>query len=248
MTTNLCQAALRLTPDDGDLAPAERAATRQLLSEAMAVLPPRMIERLDRDVQVRWSDRLNHDVYGSAGGRTLLLNLRLLPALTDGRAATQRTARPHGTVRQELLATLIHELGHLYDRSRLWSATSHRQLAFCHQRASSLGKVGLPDECRGKTERRFTLSDDPRLLDLADTLRPARRTRARQRPGGTQPRRIRADQPARIRRGEPGILSSRPELRMPATIAAPILPRAFRLAASERASLRKRPADSQRRQ
>ena len=167
MTTNLCQAALRLTPDDGDLAPAERAATRQLLSEAMAVLPPRMIERLDRDVQVRWSDRLNHDVYGSAGGRTLLLNRRLLPALTDGRAATQRTARPHGTVRQELLATLIHELGHLYDRSRLWSATSHRQLAFCHQRASSLGKVGLPDECRGKTERRFTLSDDPRLLDLA---------------------------------------------------------------------------------
>ena len=167
MTTNLCQAALRLTPDDGDLAPAERAATRQLLSEAMAVLPPRMIERLDRDVQVRWSDRLNHDVYGSAGGRTLLLNRRLLPALTDGRAATQRTARPHGTVRQELLATLIHELGHLYDRSRLWSATSHRQLAFCHQRVSSLGKVGLPDECRGQTERRFTLSDDPRLLDLA---------------------------------------------------------------------------------
>ena len=167
MTTNLCQAALRLTPDDGDLAPAERAATRQLLSEAMAVLPPRMIERLDRDVQVRWSDRLNHDVYGSAGGRTLLLNRRLLPALTDGRAATQRTARPHGTVRQELLATLIHELGHLYDRSRLWSATSHRQLAFCNQRASSLGKVGLPDECRGQTDRRFTLSDDPRLLDLA---------------------------------------------------------------------------------
>ena len=167
MTTNLCQAALRLTPDDGDLAPAERAATRQLLSEAMAVLPPRMIERLDRDVQVRWSDRLNHDVYGSAGGRTLLLNRRLLPALTDGRAATQRTARPHGTVRQELLATLIHELGHLYDRSRLWSATSHRQLAFCHQRASSLGKVGLPDKCRGQTERRSTLSDDPRLLDLA---------------------------------------------------------------------------------
>ena len=110
MTTNLCQAALRLTPDDGDLAPAERAATRQLLSEAMAVLPPRMIERLDRDVQVRWSDRLNHDVYGSAGGRTLLLNRRLLPALTDGRAATQRTARPELTALDSILPSGLLEL------------------------------------------------------------------------------------------------------------------------------------------
>ncbi|WP_217477219.1 DUF4105 domain-containing protein [Stutzerimonas stutzeri] len=164
---NLCQAELRLTPDVEGLAPAERVATRQLLREAMAALPPRMIERLDRDVQVRWYDGLAHDVYGSAGGRTLLLNRRLLPALTDGSAATERTARPHGTVRQELLATLIHELAHLYDRSHLWSAASRQQLGFCHQRASSLGKIGLPDDCRGQTERRFTLSDDPRLLDLA---------------------------------------------------------------------------------
>ena len=27
--------------------------------------------------------------------------------------------------------------------------------------------IGLPGECRGQTARRFTLSDDPRLLDLA---------------------------------------------------------------------------------
>ena len=33
------------------------------------------------------------------------------------------------------------------------------------QRADSLGPVGLPEVCRGQTERRFTLSDDPRLLD-----------------------------------------------------------------------------------
>ncbi|EPN22216.1 hypothetical protein A259_07391, partial [Pseudomonas syringae pv. actinidiae ICMP 19070] len=37
----------------------------------------------------------------------------------------------------------------------------------CASRNSSLGKIGLPDSCRGQTERRFTLSDDPRLLDLA---------------------------------------------------------------------------------
>lgn len=164
---NLCQADLRLTLDASDLQQAERAASQQLLDEAVAALPPRVIERLDREVHVRWHDGLTHDVYGSAGGSVLLLNRRLLPALTDGSATSKLTSRPHGSVRRELLATLIHEVGHLYDRSRLWSPENHRQLAFCSQRAASLGLVGLPDSCRGQTERRFTLSDDPRLLDLA---------------------------------------------------------------------------------
>lgn len=164
---NLCQADLRLTLDASDLQQAERAASQQLLDEAVAALPPRVIQRLDREVHVRWHDGLTHDVYGSAGGNVLLLNRRLLPALTDGSATSTLTSRPHGSVRRELFATLIHEVGHLYDRSRLWSPENHRQLAFCSQRAASLGLVGLPDSCRGQTERRFTLSDDPRLLDLA---------------------------------------------------------------------------------
>jgi hypothetical protein len=162
----LCQAGLRLTIDNDDLQPAERAASQELLEEAMEALPPRMIERLDRDVRVRWHDGLVHDVYGSAGGNLLLLNRRLLSALADGSAANQRTERPHGTVRQEMLATLIHEVAHLYDRARLWSSANYQQLASCRQRAASLGLVGLPDSCRGQTERRFTLSDDPRLLRL----------------------------------------------------------------------------------
>lgn len=164
---NSSQAELRLTLHHSDLQPAEQAASQALLDEAMAALPPRIIERLDRNVRVRWHDGLTHDVYGSAGGDLVLLNRRLLPALTDGSAATQRTDRPHGSVRRELLATLIHEVGHLYDRARLWPTEDRQQWAFCGQRAASLGAVGLPDLCRGQTERRFTLSDDPRLLDLA---------------------------------------------------------------------------------
>jgi len=167
MFANLCQADLRLRLDNDDLEPVQRASSQQLLDEAMAALPPRMVEQLDREVRVRWHDGLTHDVYGSAGGNLVLLNRRLLPALTDGSAAIERTSRPHGTVRRELLATLVHEVAHLYDRARLWSPENYRQLALCSQRASSLGQVGLPDSCRGQTERRFTLSDDPRLLDLA---------------------------------------------------------------------------------
>jgi len=160
-------AALRLTLDEQPLQPPERAASQALLDEALAALPPRMLQQLDRQVRVRWSTRLPQQAYGRAGGNLIELNWQLLPSLTDGSAARQRTNRVHGTVRQELLATLIHELTHLYDRARLWSPPDHRLSAFCSQRAASLGLVGLPEACRGQTQRRFTLSDDPHLLDIA---------------------------------------------------------------------------------
>ena len=160
-------AALRLSLDEQPLQPDERAASQALLDEALAALPPPMLQRLDREVRVRWSTRLPRQAYGRAGGDLIELNRRLLPSLTDGSAARQRTERVHGTVRQELLATLVHELTHLYDRARLWPPAERSHQAFCRQRAASLGLVGLPEACRGQTQRRFTLSDDPRLLDLA---------------------------------------------------------------------------------
>ncbi|MET1079425.1 MAG: DUF4105 domain-containing protein [Pseudomonas sp.] len=162
------QAALRLDLATDGLSPEQRQASQRLLDEAMAALPPTLVQRLDRRVQVRWSDDLPDDAYGRASRVDALeLNARLLPALTEGTAARQATQRPHGTQRRELLATLVHELAHLYDRARLWSDAEKSSLQRCRQRASSLGLVGLPAACRGQTARRFTLSDDPRLLDLA---------------------------------------------------------------------------------
>ncbi len=161
------QADLRLTLDATALQASERQASQALLDEALAALPPRLLQRLDRDVQVVWQDGLPTQAYGRAGGDRLELNRRLLPALVDGSAASQRTGRTHGTVRRELLATVIHEIAHLYDRARLWSPDQHLLQAQCRQRIGSLGAVGLPDDCRGQERRRFTLSDEPRLLDLA---------------------------------------------------------------------------------
>lgn len=160
-------AELRLVLDSRTLDAEQRAASQALLDEAMAALPPRLVQSLDREVRVQWRDNLPEQAYGRAGGKRLELNRRLLPALTDGSAAEEKTNQPHGTVRRELLATVIHEVTHLYDRARLWSPDQHLLQGHCRQRASNLGQIGLPDDCRGQTDRRFTLSDDPRLLDLA---------------------------------------------------------------------------------
>lgn len=160
-------AELRLTLEGEALKPNERQASQALLDEALAALPPRVTQQLDRRVKVRWR-AMPAEVYGRAGRFSgIELNASLLPGLSDGSAASTPTRRPHGNVRRELLATVLHELTHLYDRARLWSMPERNHLAWCRRRAGSLGPVGLPDACRGQTERRFTLSDDPRLLDLA---------------------------------------------------------------------------------
>lgn len=161
-------AGLQLELQSSGLDPQQTQASQALLDEAMAKLPPRFKQQLDRRVQVSWSDNMPADAYGQATlVSTLQLNRRLLPGLTDGSAAIERTNRPHGTVRQELLATVLHELSHIYDRTRLWPSRERSLIARCKRQQGTVGKIGLPEECRGQAERRFTLSDDPRLLDLA---------------------------------------------------------------------------------
>lgn len=162
------RADLRLALKTDGLDAAQRQASQALLDEALQKLPPRFVERLDRQVEVTWADDLPDNAYGRATRIDALdLNRALLPALADGSAAREKTTRPHGTVRRELLATVLHELTHLYDRAHYRDA-AQRSLGFrCRSAQASTGAVGLRSECRGQTARRFTFSDDPRLLDLA---------------------------------------------------------------------------------
>ena len=167
LASSCSQAELRLQLHDEGLSPGEQQASQQLLQEALQALPPQFRQQLDRRVSVRWGE-LPAEVYGRAGRFSgIELNAALLPALSDGSSATQQTSRPHGSVRRELLATVLHELTHLYDRAQLWPQAERQLQRLCRQREQSLGAVGLPDDCRGQTARRFTLSDDPQLLDLA---------------------------------------------------------------------------------
>ena len=161
--------ALQLHLDTEGLSPAERRASQQLIDQALAALPPSFHQRLQQSVRLRWSDELPANVYGSANQllARLELNARLLPKLVDGSAASEQTGRAHGTLQRELLASLLHELTHLYDRARLWDTETQHLQQNCRRRVASGGLIGLPAECRGQTTRRFTLSDDPRLLDLA---------------------------------------------------------------------------------
>ena len=165
---NSAHAGLQLRLKTDGLSPAQQQASQALLDEAMQALPPSFIERLDRRIYVGWTDDMPGNAYGQATLVSELdLNRKLLASLTDGSAATQKTNRPHGTVRRELLATVLHEITHIYDRARLWPTAERTLIQRCTRRNNSAGLIGIPDECRGQNGRRFTLSDDPRLLDLA---------------------------------------------------------------------------------
>jgi hypothetical protein len=161
-------ADLSLSLHTDGLDAAQQKASQTLLDEAMAHLPPMFISKLDRKVEVHWTDDMPSNAYGRADGPYRLdLNQTLLAGLTDGSAATTKTNRPHGTVREEMLATVLHELTHIYDHAQLWSPEDRKLIIACARESHSVGKIGLRDSCRGQTDRRFTLSDDPRLLDLA---------------------------------------------------------------------------------
>ncbi|TFA83293.1 uncharacterized protein DUF4105 [Pseudomonas sp. LAIL14HWK12:I2] len=165
---NSAHAGLQLRLKTDGLSPAQQQASQALLDEAMQALPPSFIERLDRRIDVGWTDDMPGNAYGQATLVSELdLNRKLLAGLTDGSAAKEKTNRPHGTVRRELLATVLHEITHIYDRARLWPAAERTLIQRCTRRDNSAGLIGIPDECRGQNGRRFTLSDDPRLLDLA---------------------------------------------------------------------------------
>ncbi len=168
LTAAQAAAGLQLVLDRSGLDARQADASQTLLDDAMAALPPQFVEQLDRRIDVSWSSRMPDNAYGQASlVSSLELNLNQLQGLADGSSARRQTNRPHGTVREELLATVLHELTHIYDRARLWTPADRALINRCSRQNASLGKVGLPDECRGQGMRRFTLSDDPRLLDLA---------------------------------------------------------------------------------
>ena len=184
LTSTGGHAGLRLALDSDALSHSERQASQMLLDEALAALPALFKQRLDRRVKVRWRP-MPAEVYGRAGRFSgIELNSQLLPSLSTGSAATTPTQRPHGNVRRELLATLLHELTHLYDRAQLWPKAERHLLQRCRLRLASLGPVGLPDACRGQTARRFTLSDNPHLLDLAGWPQQVGRRGARESANG----------------------------------------------------------------
>ncbi len=162
------RADLQLQLDHRGLTADQLQASRYLLDDSLAALPPLMVKQLDRTVPVRWSDRLPEQVIGRASpGGKLILNRRWLAPLVSDSGAAGVPGRQHATLHDELKATLIHELTHLYDRGRFWHGEEQRLHRHCRTRQQIQGSAGLPGDCTGQTDRRYTLSDAPRLLDLA---------------------------------------------------------------------------------
>jgi hypothetical protein len=113
------RAALQLQLDTTALTPAQSHASQRLLDDAMSRLPPRFKAELDRQIPVRWSDALPDAVSGRAERSALLLNRRWLPALDGADVVPAAGGREP---REELLATVLHELAHFHDRQHRLSA------------------------------------------------------------------------------------------------------------------------------
>jgi hypothetical protein len=107
------QAAPQLQPIELSLTPAESAATRQLLGDAIQRLPVAWADALDQRIEVEWRNDLPAQVHGRAHARRILLDRRLL----DGWMARAPNARIDDPATRAALAAVIHELAHFYDRT-----------------------------------------------------------------------------------------------------------------------------------
>ena len=105
--------ALQLESIDSSLTPAQAAATRQLLAEVIQRLPATWTEALDRRIDVEWRDDLPAEVHGRAKARQLLLKRALL----DDWMARSPGVGVEDPDTRAVLAAVIHELAHFYDRS-----------------------------------------------------------------------------------------------------------------------------------
>ena len=105
--------ALQLEPLDASLTPAQTAATRQLLAEAVQRLPASWADALDQRIDVEWRDDFPDEVHGRARSRQLLLTRALL----DDWMTRPTGAGIEDPATQAALAAVIHELAHFYDRT-----------------------------------------------------------------------------------------------------------------------------------
>ena len=111
--TGSAQAALQLQPVDRSLTPAEAAATREVLADAVQRLPAAWVDALEQRIEVEWRDDLPAQVHGRAQARRLLLDRALL----DGWMARPHDAGIENPATRAALAAVIHELAHFYDRT-----------------------------------------------------------------------------------------------------------------------------------
>ena len=111
--TGTAQATSQLQLVEDSLTPAQAAATRELLADAVRHLPPAWVDALQQRIEVEWRDDLPAQVHGRAQARRMLLDRTLL----DGWMAHPRDAGIEDPATRAALAAVIHELAHFYDRT-----------------------------------------------------------------------------------------------------------------------------------
>ena len=105
-------AGLRLEIETAGVSVDEQVATRQLADAALGALPPALRERLDLAVALRWRDDLPEHTHGRARGGHIGLQRALLQ---EWRQAAANGDDPRATA---AFTALLHEIAHIYDRSR----------------------------------------------------------------------------------------------------------------------------------
>lgn len=142
-----------------------RSNAQSLLREADSLLPPSIKKLFKQPLEVRFEKIKGHNnkALGQLSwGGSIRIDLKAIAEIRKGRSQATPTSRTHGSFYREILATVLHETIHAYDKLNIHSPEEWAMIRRCKQESEvTPASSRLDRKCRAYANMYLSYSQDP---------------------------------------------------------------------------------------
>nr|BFD64701.1 DUF4105 domain-containing protein [Bdellovibrio sp. HM001] len=140
-----------------------------LLQQAEALLPASIKQAFKKPVEVRFESLKEHGDHalGKLAWGSIRIDLKAVPEILRGEKNATPTNRTHQTFYREILATVIHETIHAYDRLNVHDAQEARMIEQCKEEKERDHAQRTSPECRAYENMYRSYSQNPYFTMIA---------------------------------------------------------------------------------
>ncbi|MBO9666408.1 MAG: DUF4105 domain-containing protein [Bdellovibrio sp.] len=139
-----------------------RAQAQILLKQAETLLPSSLKAAIGAPLEVRFASLNSKEgALGFYSQGRLTLDLKTIPEIQKGEAQATSTSRTHKTLYREILATILHETVHAYDRLNLHDSTEKKLIDACREEARNRKENIQSPQCDFYKNMDTTFSENP---------------------------------------------------------------------------------------
>lgn len=140
-----------------------------LLQQAEDLLPASIKQSFKKPVEVRFESLKEHGDHalGKLAWGSIRIDLKAVPEILRGEKNATATQRTHKTFYREILATVVHETIHAYDRLNEHDAEEARMIRQCKDEKERDGAQRTSPECRAYENMYRSYSQNPYFTMIA---------------------------------------------------------------------------------